>query len=40
MAKNMHNDADLAAQLVIMTTLLSSFTIFLGIVILRGLGMF
>ena len=40
MAKNMHNDADLAAQLVIMTTLLSSFTIFLGIALLRGLGMF
>jgi len=40
MAKNMHNDADLAGQLVIMTTLLSGFTIFGGIALLRGLGMF
>ncbi|MBP7401172.1 MAG: AEC family transporter [Clostridia bacterium] len=40
MAKNMHNDADLAGQLVIMTTLLSGFTIFAGIALLRGLGLF
>ncbi len=40
MAKNMHNDADLAGQLVIMTTLLSGFTIFGGIALLRGLGFF
>ncbi len=40
MAKNMHNDADLAGQLVIMTTLLSGFTIFAGIALLRGLELF
>ena len=40
MAKNMHNDADLAGQLVIMTTLLSGFTIFGGIALLRGLECF
>lgn len=40
MAKNMHNDAELAGQLVIMTTLFSGFTIFLGIAVLRGLGLF
>jgi predicted permease len=40
MAKNMHNDAELAGQLVIMTTMLSGFTIFLGIALLRGFGLF
>ena len=38
MAKNMHNDADLAGQLVILTTLMSSATIFIGIALLRGVG--
>ncbi len=40
MAKNMHNDADLAGQIVIMTTLLSGFTIFCGVALLRGLDLF
>jgi hypothetical protein len=39
-AKNMHNNADLAGQLVIMTTLLSGFTIFGDSRCCAALGMF
>ena len=38
MAKEMDGDADLAAQLVIITTLLSLITIFLWVFILKSLG--
>ena len=37
MAEEMHNDGQLAAQLVVWTTVLSSFVIFLCIVVLRAL---
>lgn len=37
MAKNMHSDDDLAAQILIMTTLVSCLTLFLGIFLLRSL---
>lgn len=37
MAKNMHSDDELAAQILIMTTLLSCLTMFVGIYILRSL---
>ena len=40
MAKNMRSDAQLAAQMILWTTLLSMFTMFLGIYILRSLGLF
>ena len=39
MAKEMDNDRDLANQLVIYTTIFSTFTIFIYIVILRGMGL-
>ena len=37
MAKNMRSDAMVAAQMIMLTTLLSSFTMFLGIFLLRSL---
>ena len=40
MAKNMRSDAQLAAQMILWTTLLSMFTMFLGIYILRSLNCF
>lgn len=39
MAKNMHSDDELAAQILIMTTLFSSLTLFFGIFLLRSLGL-
>jgi len=38
MAENMGNDGELSAQIVILTTGLASFTIFLFIFVLRSLG--
>jgi predicted permease len=39
MAKNMNNDADLAANIVLLTTIGSLGTLFLGVFILKSLGM-
>jgi predicted permease len=39
MAKNMNNDADLAANIVLLTTVGSLVTLFLGVFVLKSLGM-
>ena len=39
MAKNMHSDDQLAAQILILTTLTSCFTLTAGIFLLRSLGL-
>lgn len=39
MAKNMRSDDQLAAQILMMTTLVSPFTICLGIYLLRSMGL-
>jgi predicted permease len=40
MAQEMNADAELAGQLVVWTTLLSSVTVFLGAYILSAIGIF
>ncbi|MBQ3042390.1 MAG: AEC family transporter, partial [Clostridia bacterium] len=40
MAKEMGGDGELADQLVVWTTIISAFTIFLEIVVLRSVGIF
>jgi len=40
MAKEMGGDGELADQLVVWTTVISAFTIFLEIVVLRSVGIF
>ena len=40
MAKNINSDADLAGQIILVTTILSGFTLFLGAFVLRSLQLF
>ena len=40
MADQMNGDAELAGQVVVWTTLISAFTLFIGVAIFRGMGIF
>lgn len=40
MAKAMDNDSDLAANIIIITTMGAIFTIFMGVYILKSIGAF